>query len=98
MFLAHRTHERSHDEAKTRHQSRSGQEKTDARRLVRDVLKNAQRIDLKDASRGKYFRIVAKVEADGVDLAAYLIVKDLAVPYDGGTKVKDWCDQEGPND
>ncbi len=70
----------------------------DARRLVRDVLKNAKRIDLKNASRGKYFRIVAKVEADGVDLSAYLVVKDLAVPYDGGTKVKDWCDQEGHND
>jgi len=35
---------------------------------------------------------MAKVEADGVDLSAYLIVKDLAVPYDGGTKVKVWCE------
>ncbi len=70
----------------------------DAPRLVRNVLKNAQRIDLKDATRGKYFRIVARVDVDGIDLSEHLIVKDLAVPNDGGTKVKDWCDQEGHND
>ena len=67
-------------------------------RSVKGGNENAERIDLKNASRGKYFRIVAKVEADGIDLSAYLIAKDLAVSYDGGTKVKKWCDQEGHND
>jgi len=29
---------------------------------------------------------------DGVDISEVLIQKDLAVLYDGGTKVKDWCE------
>jgi len=42
--------------------------------------------------RGKYFRIVGRLIADGVDISDLLIQKQLAVPYDGGTKVKDWCE------
>ena len=41
--------------------------------------------------RGKYFRIVADVYADGVSLTDKLIKSGYAVPYDGGTKAKDWC-------
>jgi len=41
--------------------------------------------------RGKYFRIVGRLIADGVDISELLIQKNLAVLYDGGTKVKDWC-------
>jgi len=29
--------------------------------------------------------------ADGVDISDLLIQRQVAVPYDGGTKVKDWC-------
>ncbi len=43
------------------------------------------------ASRDKYFRIDARVLADGQDLADLLISQGLAVPYDGGTKTADWC-------
>ena len=39
--------------------------------------------------RGKYFRIVARVIADGEDISDLLIERQLADPYDGGTKVKD---------
>ncbi len=42
--------------------------------------------------RGKYFRIVGRLMADGVDISEVLIQKNLAVLYDGGTKVKDWCE------
>jgi len=42
--------------------------------------------------RGKYFRIVARIIADGVDISDLLIERQLAVFYDGGTKVKDWCE------
>ena len=42
----------------------------------------------------EYFRLVARLEADGVDLSALLIEKGLAVPYDGRTKIKDWCAEE----
>jgi len=45
--------------------------------------------------RGKYFRIVGRLIADGVDISDLLIQKNLAVLYDGGTKVKDWCEQGG---
>ena len=39
------------------------------------MLKQAGRIDLVDVGRGKYFRILASVVADGKDLAAILIEK-----------------------
>ena len=41
--------------------------------------------------RGKYFRIVADVYTDNKSVGQLLIDKDLAVKYDGGTKVKNWC-------
>ena len=42
--------------------------------------------------RGKYFRIVGRLIADGVDISELLIQQHLAVLYDGGTKTKDWCE------
>ncbi len=60
--------------------------------LVADILKDAETIDLKNIERGKYFRIVADVFVDGESLANELIEAGMAVPYDGGTKTKDWCE------
>ncbi len=62
-----------------------------AKDLVQTTLEQAQSITLKNVERGKYFRIVATVEADGQDVADLLIQEGLAVPYDGETKPKDWC-------
>jgi micrococcal nuclease len=62
-----------------------------ARDLVRSILSQAERIKLHKASRDKYFRINARVIADGQDLSEMLVAKGLATPYDGGTKTKDWC-------
>ena len=42
--------------------------------------------------RGKYFRIVGRLIADGVDISDLLIERHMAVPYDGGTKTKIWCE------
>jgi len=42
--------------------------------------------------RGKYFRIVTRIEADGVDISDLLIQQHLAVIYDGGSKMMDWCE------
>lgn len=53
-------------------------------------LRAAQRIELRDIQRGKYFRLLAYVFVDGVSLGKMLIDQRLAVAYDGGTK-KDWC-------
>jgi len=42
--------------------------------------------------RGKYFRIVGRLKADGVDISELLLQEGLAVAYDGDTKTKDWCE------
>ena len=55
------------------------------------LLRSAQVIELKNISRGKYFRLVADVYADGVNVGDVLLQNKLAVTYDGGKKVKDWC-------
>ena len=63
-----------------------------AKEMVTDILKDAERINLKNMERGKYFRIVADVYADGENIADILIESGMAVRYDGGTKTKDWCE------
>jgi endonuclease YncB( thermonuclease family) len=57
-----------------------------ARDIVYFKLSNAQVIELRNVSRGKYFRIVADVYADGESISAILLKANLAKPYDGGTK------------
>ena len=53
-----------------------------ARNRVQDLLSQAHSIILKDVERGKYFRLVASVEADGQDVSDLLIQEGLAVPYE----------------
>lgn len=62
-----------------------------AKELTVVTLRNAKKIELRNMKRGKYFRIVADVYADGKSIAKKLIDNKLAVKYDGGTKTKDWC-------
>jgi endonuclease YncB( thermonuclease family) len=63
-----------------------------AKKLVRNLLKKAKRIDLTNIERGKYFRIVADVVIDGKSLTAYLVKNGLGYPYEGGTKKTiNWC-------
>ena len=54
-------------------------------------LRSAKTIELYNMQRGKYFRIVADVYADGQSVGEGLVREGLAVVYDGGKKVKDWC-------
>lgn len=63
----------------------------EARDRVQLLLEKAERITLKETGRDKYFRIVARVEADGVDVGEMLLREGMAVPYDGGRKNKPWC-------
>ncbi|MBF0605232.1 MAG: hypothetical protein HQL07_16270 [Nitrospirae bacterium] len=42
--------------------------------------------------RLQYFRIVARVVADGMDVGEMLIGAGLAVSYDGRRKTGAWCD------
>ena len=62
-----------------------------ARDFVRELLANAETIVLKNIDRGKYFRIVADVSVDGVDLGSTLLENSLGRPYGGGKK-ESWCD------
>ena len=63
-----------------------------AKGMVEDFLKEAERIDLKNMGRGKYFRIVADVYADGENLAEALVDSGMAVRYNGGKKNTHWCE------
>ena len=63
-----------------------------AKGMVENLLKDAERIDLKNLQRGKYFRIVADVYADGENLAEALVDSGMAVRYNGGKKNAHWCE------
>lgn len=70
------------------------QRAVEARERVQRILLAAQRITLKEMGRDKYFRIVASVVADGVDVGEVLIRTGLAVPYEGGRKESGWCGEK----
>ena len=63
-----------------------------AREMVGDILKDAEKITLKNMQRGNYFRIASDVIIDGESLADILIEASMAVRYDGGKKTHKWCD------
>ena len=62
---------------------RSKSEKSiEAKFFVEGVMSSANTIDLMDASRGKYFRIVADVIVDGFSLASLLVERGFAKEVD----------------
>jgi micrococcal nuclease len=63
-----------------------------AREMVGDILKGAEKITLKNMQRGNYFRIASDVIVDGESLADILIEAGMAVRYDGGKKNSRWCE------
>lgn len=63
----------------------------EARYFVKNKLESAKCITLYSMKRDKYFRLLAKVDVDGVDLSQSLLDKKLAVPYFGKTKPKWVC-------
>ena len=54
-----------------------------ARNLTEQALMGAEKIELKNPQRGKYFRIIADVYVDGKSLAALLMKAGLGKAYDG---------------
>ena len=52
-----------------------------ARDVVTEILSHASQIRLRNVSRGKYFRLVAVVEADGLNVNQYLLDLGLARPF-----------------
>lgn len=61
-----------------------------ARELTKSTLASAQKIELRNPERGKYFRIVADVWVDGKALADMLKEKGLAKDYDGEGERPEW--------
>lgn len=61
-----------------------------AKQFTVQQLRGAKKITLKNIQRGKYFRLIADVYVDDVNLAQQLIRYELAVEYHGKTK-KNWC-------
>ena len=51
---------------------------------------------LRDIRRDKYFRLLARVEANGVDVAERLLTLGLALPYAGGKKPAHTAGRENP--
>jgi len=62
-----------------------------AKRYINLVLSKAKHIDLVNPARGKYFRIVAGIKADEIDVGRLMLEKGFARGYDGGTRGK-WCE------
>ncbi|WAJ71454.1 thermonuclease family protein [Catenovulum adriaticum] len=62
-----------------------------AKRFTLNTLSSAKQITLTQIQRDKYFRILAVVLIDGIDLADLLIQHNLAVRYQGGKKQNPWC-------
>ena len=58
----------------------------EARDMLAERLRPATAIELREVTRGKYFRLVAEVLADGVNLSALLLERGLARPYDGAVQ------------
>jgi micrococcal nuclease len=63
-----------------------------ARDMVADILKDAEKITLKNMKRGKYFRIAADIIVDGESLSDLLIEAGMAIKYTGGKKTHKWCE------
>lgn len=62
----------------------------EAKKFTVQLLRNAKKVELKNISRDKYFRIDADVYLDGKNLAKEIIRQNFGIPYSGGIKF-DWC-------
>jgi len=69
-----------------------------ARNWVREKMSNAKEIELTEPERGKYFRIVASVKVDGMDLGIALQERGYAVKYTGSGPRYNWCEIAQRND
>ena len=61
-----------------------------AKQFTVERLRAAKSVILKNIKRGKYFRLIADVYLDGVNLGDQLIKQGHAVRYQGNTK-QTWC-------
>lgn len=63
-----------------------------ARDMVKSLAAGYSTMTVTKFGYGKYAgRIIGNVFINNVDIGQYLINHGVAVPYEGGTKTKDWC-------
>jgi micrococcal nuclease len=62
-----------------------------AKSVVRDLMRNASRIVLKDVMRGRFDKVSATILADGIDISNVLVDQGLAARHDGEMKTWNWC-------
>ena len=53
-----------------------------ARDKLYEIMSTAYLLELKDCQRGKYFRLICDVRADGLSISDLLIDEGLGVPYE----------------
>lgn len=61
-----------------------------SRDFLLGAIRGSNKVELHNLSRDKYFRLLADVYIDDVNVADVMVERKLAVPYDGGTKPS-WC-------
>ncbi len=61
----------------------------EAKQFSVSVLRAGSRVELRNIRRGKYFRVIADVFVDGVDLGRVLLKKKLAKSFQG--RRSRWC-------
>jgi micrococcal nuclease len=64
----------------------------EARDYLRSLASEGTMVELKDVSRGKYFRLIADVYIDSVNVSEGLLGRNLAVKYSGKERKHDWCE------
>ena len=65
----------------------------EVRDSLAQLLRNAERIELRNCQRGKYFRIIADVvviTTTEVNASEVILGTGYAIPYDGGTRNDVW--------
>jgi endonuclease YncB( thermonuclease family) len=64
-----------------------------AKNAVEELVQKNPIMIVTNFKYGKYGgRIIGDAAISGIDVAQYLIERELAVPYDGGPKNHSWCD------
>ncbi len=61
-----------------------------AKDFLLGALRGGQKIELHNLARDKYFRLLADVYIDDINVGTAMVERGHAVAYDGGTKY-DWC-------
>jgi micrococcal nuclease len=69
----------------------------EAKKFTVTLIRSAKKVELRNMSRDKYFRIAADVYLDNQNLADALIKQGLGVPYSGGKRIS-WCPPDSNNE